>query len=440
MCRWCKIFQGSDVSTSGKVISRVYDTSGNIVSENIPLELVANEKLNNAAIKAIGSAHTTVDLRDGELVTAVIYDDNGHVVSKRQLLVENTAFIRPTDANARYIVGISMRSPFISSADPKTIRYPLNVPLEGLNLTGVVHFSNGDTAEYPVDGTRFKLMGFDEYVATQVGQTLYPVLKYALGQNEFNYVGMVGGDGHIAEYYTAVTLKADGTYGVKLYPSLVWVDPIVGYRLKWWLYNLNRDIVYDVTSYVRINASYSAYDPVAYGVLQRLSVSINLRDVNPTYRSYVHTQTVSIVIERQGTERTTNWTLGYTPDQSPRYGVDVFMATQKLAANNFKLRVDCKQTTQAAWLAKLYYSTKPLFDPSKELGPLEPTHFAIVIGATRTEYALSDWNATLTWVQNVPDYSTAHIQFIRKSGGVDLNLAVAGLPVYYVDQNWVAVV
>jgi hypothetical protein len=436
MCNYCKIFRGSDVSSdTGNVISRVYDTSGQLVSENIALELAATQLLDNKTIKTVAPAYTTAPLDDGELVTAIFYDAAGFVVSKRQLLVENTAYIRSADADMKYIIGISLRSPFIASTNARLIQYPINVPLNSLNLIGVVTYSNGEVKEYPVDGTKFTLFGLDQYVATVIGQRIKLVLKYSLAPNEYNYSAIAGADTHISAAYEAVTLSADGTYGVKLFPYPVWVDSVSGYRLKWYMYNLSRDIFYDVTTNVVINTAVTPYDPIAYGVLQHLSVSVNLKDVNGIYKSYIHTQTVDVVIARQGTERLTNWLIGFSPDQSPRYGQDTYAAAYFIGSNTYRLNLANKQTNLNDWLNKVYLKTQPLYNPTTETGPLTPTHFVVMVGSVRTEYSIAQWSDNLTISANVANSSTVFVQFIKRTPTQDLQLSIAGMPVYYVDVS-----
>lgn len=434
MCGYCKIFKGADVSAdTGQVISRVYDTNGQLVSENIALELAATQLLDNKTIKSVAPAYTTALLEDGELATAVFYDAAGFVVSKRQLLVENTAYIRSADADMKYIIGISLKSPFINSTNDRLIQYPINVLLSSLNLIGVVTYSNGEVKEYPVDGSKFTLFGLDQYVATVVGQRIQLSLKYSLAPNEYNYTAIAGADKHISAAYEAVTLGADGTYGVKLFPYPVWIDSISGYRLKWYMFNLSRDIFYDVTPNVVINTAVTPYDPIAYGILQRLSVSVNLKDVNGIYKSYIHTQTVDVVIARQGTERLTNWLIGFSPDQSPRYGQDTYASAYFIGTNTYRVNLGNRQTSLRDWLSKIYLKTQPLYNPTTETGPLDPTHFVVTVGNIKTEYPIAQWNDNLTISANVVNSSTIFVQFIKRTPVQDLQLSMAGLPVYYVD-------
>lgn len=202
MTHSCKIFKGADLTSEANVISKLYDASWNFLGTQIPLELV--EMDGNLSTKVVPVCYTSENLADGELVTAVFYSDEGHVVSKRQLLVENTAFIREVDTSVKYITGISLKSPFISDTDPQLIQYPINVPLSGLYLTGVVHYSDGSAAELPVDGTKFHIFGFDNFVSTIIGQKLELVLKYTLSPDEVCYGATVTDEKFITQTYREI--------------------------------------------------------------------------------------------------------------------------------------------------------------------------------------------------------------------------------------------
>jgi hypothetical protein len=437
----CKLFKGNLLTNDGEVISRVYDTSGRLSGEDIPMEIAGTIQISDApvvenrTIKTIRPAYTTVDIKTGEFLTAVFYSDEGYVASKQQLVVVETSFIKPTDAGTKYITDISLRSPFIPNTQERLVKYPLNVPLAGLNLFGVVHYSNGDKKEFPVDGTRFRIMGFDNFVATQVGQRFPLVLSYTLGENEHNYSAVVGSGRHVSVNYEAVTQPVDGMYGVKLFCYPVWVDSISGYRLEWFLYNLNRNICINVTPHVLINTSLTPYNPKAYGQLQNLSVSINLKAVGPQYQNYIHTQVVGIVIEHQGTERLTNWTLIYTPGQTPLYGPNLYAAAYSLGTRKYRvnLRADC--TNQADWLKRLYTASQPLTNPMSEISPPEPTHFELLVDGTSLEYPIYQWDSEIVVNREVANSSTVFVRFIRRTGNTDLQLSIAGLPVYHVDEN-----
>lgn len=435
MTNYCKIFKGVDTSNGGIVISRMYDTNNNFLGENIPLELAAYDNITNHSIKVVAPAYTNADLQDGEVVTAVVYNAQGGVVSRRQMLVVNSAFIRSPDASKKYVTNISLKSPFLSSTTDRLIEYPINVPLNGLNLVGRVTYSDGSYQEYPVDGTRFSIFGFDGYLATIVGQRINLVLKYNLQPNELSYDLTSGNPAQISVEYQAVTLNVDGSYNLKLFGYPVWIDDVNGYRLEWFLYNLDRNIKYNVTPYVVINTDYRPFNPTLYGTVQRLNVSINIQNANGAFKSYIHAQVIDIVLNKRGVERGNNWTVGYSPDQTPRYGVDTYATAHFLNTNQWRIRLDAGAANFDTWLERVYSRTEPLFDNAVEVAPVVPNWFSLTVGATTVEYPIAQWNSEFIFNGTVQNNSTVYVRFFKRTNETDLELAMAGMITYYVDVN-----
>lgn len=442
MCQWAKIFKGADVSeATGVVVAGVYNQQGQIVSENIPLELVESSTSVPHAVKCIQTAKTVFDLVDGEVVTAVLYAADDFVVSKRQLLIENTAFIRSTDSSKRYVVGISLETPFLSAQENRQIDYPLNVPLNAINLMGIVEYSDGSRVRLAVDGTRFSVSGLDAYAATIIGQKTSIVLKYVLQSNETAYGPYIGSENHVSETYQIRTVDAVGNYAVQLFPYPVWIDAVQGYRLQWFMYDLDRSVQYDVTPNVTINGSVRVFDPKLYGVKQTLSVSLNLRDVNGTYKNFIHVQFVDVQLNKSGTSRpdfdnVSNWEIATVAGKTPMFGRDAYATYVRVSANLYKVKVMGAMNTQAAWLDKVYRPTNPLVDTYKESQAPDPTHFKVIVGNNVVqEHPLNEWNFELQFNQPVPNNGTLFLKFLKRTVDGDLQLAVAGLPLFQVDTS-----
>jgi hypothetical protein len=175
MVTTCRIFKGIDLSKDGIVISGVYNQNGLMLSQNVPLELIS--KSDNVSIKNVSRCFTTYKLNDGEIVTVVFYDSDGFVVHKKRLLIENTGFILGTESDIRYVSHIALDTPFLSSAKDKRIDYPINLPLSTINLIGVVYYNDGTINRLPVDGTKFSIMGLDNYNSTILGEKSELVLN-----------------------------------------------------------------------------------------------------------------------------------------------------------------------------------------------------------------------------------------------------------------------
>lgn len=431
MAKYAKIYRGSVSQESDyRVISMFYDPSGNFLGDQIPLELVSMANGQNYATYSIPPCKTSEDMPDGEIVTVVVFSDTGHVVSKDKFIVERTAYIRGVNDSIKYVTHISLESDFISGSDPNVILYPINVPLNSLNLIGVVHYSDGSSIKLPVNQTRFKVFGLEGFVSTVVGQEIPVVLTYTLAQDEVAYGTSVGETHHISESYTAKTVEAAGQYAVKLYAYPVWIDGVSGYRLQWYMYNLDRQAVYDVTPYVRLNQNSPAFNPTLYGVTQNLSVSLDLQDVSGVFSSYIHTQTIGISLMADGGDPATNWTISFENGQNPVYGMNLQAKTTFVNANLTYLNIDNDATTLDEWLDKVYYPTKPLFNPSVEEKAPTPNYFALVTGSGQIEFPINEWQNTITYNSVLPDMSTLFIKFFLRTAENDIQLSIAGLPVH----------
>lgn len=426
--RFAKILKQVSGPTDLKVISAFYDNSGNLLSQSIPLELVGTTSNVNRSEYAVPVCYTMEDLPDGEVVTLMAYTEEGHPSSITQLTVENTSYIRHRNQAERYVTGISLLSPFMSETDPTLILLPLNVPLQGLYLRAKVHYSDGSSFEYPVDGTRFALLGMESYLATMVNQKLPVVLRYTPTSDEIVYGGTRGDKVFVTQKYNIRTIEAKGAYNVKLscYPE--WVGAINGYNLRWFLYSSERNARYDVTRHVKYTVNTPAFQSKLYGVNQMLNVSINLKDVNPLYENFRHSQTVQIVLWRDGTERSTNWTVVYENGQEPAYGVDSHARLEFINFNYWKLNVSSDFTSVEQWLNKLYRPMKPIFDPLREIEAPLPTHFRIRIGSSEVlEKSISQWKETFSVLNGLTINGNVYIEWIRKTPETNLELGTSGL-------------
>ena len=423
-----KVFRGTVTENNQKVISAFFDPSGTLLGEDIPLELVAMD--GNVSVKQVPPCFTTEDIPDNEPLTVVCYNAAGSVVSMRWFLAQNSAFIRKPGSAKKYVRSISMESPFMSKNDPNLLNYPINVPTQGLNLIGVVTYSDGSFLKMPVDGTKFAIHGLESYVATSPNQQTELVLIYNLSADEIAYGAEVGEVKFMKAYYTARTIGADGAYSVKLFGYPVWIDTINGYRMEWFLYNLDRQQVFKATPYVHFNANTPAFDPKNYGVRQALSVSCNIKDVNPAFNAYIHVQTIDISLMGPGTARDTNWTIAFDKNQDPQYGKHNRADVTFLAADQFKVKIDQGETEQEAWLTRMYRLTKPLYDSARELEAPDPTHFELLSGSNSAQFPIAAWSTEMTVGFAVTNNDTLFIKFFKRTTDNDIQLGCSGVPVY----------
>lgn len=429
--RFAKIMRQVGGPADLKIISNFYGPTGDIVSQSIPLELVGVDALTNKSEYAVPECYTMEDLPDGEVLTVVAYTEQGHPSSIQQCVVTNSSFIRHRNDSIRYVKDIELLSPFMSETDPNLILLPVNVPLQALYLTAKVHYSDNTFREYPVDGTRFALMGIESYLATMVNQKVPVWLRYTPTKDENLDGGTRGDQVYKTKAYHIRTIEAKGAYNVRLYCYPEWVGELNGYHLRWFLHSAERNARYDVTEYVQYTVNTPGFQSKLYGVNQLLNVSINLKDINPLYENFRHAQTVQIVLWRDGTERQTNWTVVFEQGQDPAYGLNTFGRLEYINYNYYKLNLASGCANVTEWLDKLYHPTHPIFYSGKEIAAPLPTHFRIRVGSSEViEKPIAQWNQTFAILNGLEESKNAYIEWIRKTPETDLELGTSGVILY----------
>lgn len=425
MSSYASIYRGSLTGANVEPIAAIYDNSGNFLTNRIPLEMVSIDSHTNYTKKVVSVASTTFDLIDGEIVTCVIYDDQGHVVSKRQLLVENTSFIRSLNDGIKYVSSVKLNSPFASITDPTVINYPLNIPIDALNFTATINYSDGTNYTAPIDGSKIKVLGLTTYISSIVGQRIPLVLSYKLDLNETAYAGVTSDGHYITAAYQIETINANKSYTVKVYGYPEYVSDAVGYRMRFYMTTLDRNVYYDVTPYVSFAANTGAFDPKAFGYLQRKSIQINLRNVNNTFTPFIHTQLMDITLFTPPNGRTTAWQIASeSVANRPYFGIDTYAILQSNTTDT--IDISSGTTNEDDWLTKFYYNTFPLYDPSIEIQPPKPTHFKIIYpGCADNMHPISDYNKLITLNVSPVINRNLPIVFYKIIGNTTMVLSVA---------------
>ena len=433
-----KIFKGTDTSSvTGKVISMNFNTNGELISEDLPLELVAfagTDSVNtNLAVKTPRKGWTTTSLQNGDIVTLVAYSDLGIPTSYNVLMVHNTALDRSVEASTKYVTTISIDSPFLDKTENNTLIFPMNTPRDALAMMGVISYSDGSQKRIPIDGTRLQLHGLDDYVPMKKDQTINLVLQYNLPDGELALNASTGYNRFIAVNYFARTLQVDGSYSVCLFPIPTYVSDTYGWSLRYLLYTLDRDVVYDVTNIVENGANTNAFSPKLYNETQNITVSLDLQRIDTRLKRFIHVQSFKISLLGKPTVGTTTpWLIEYETGQTPQYGANIVAkGVKEPATGRWRLDLTCGATTQKDWLERLYYRIKPLHDKYREVKPPTPTHFVLTVADRKVTYPISAWNQVLTSEVGGKDGYGIILQWVRQDGNKVYQLGAA--PVCLID-------
>jgi len=422
-------FLGEDIDeATGTIVSSMYDSSNNYLGYAVPME-ESWDPVRQRVCKAPAPGYTNQAFENGQTLTVVFYGEQNNQVSKAQLLVVNSKAVRRADASKKYVQGIHLDSPFISAADPQVIEFPLNVTVESLPLDAVVSYSDGTQNRLAINGNQFNLLGLRNYIATEVGQQFPLVLNYNLAADEVSFNMTPSLNRTLVVDYIARTVTADGAYEVKLFVYPVWVSAAVGYRLEFWMYNLDRQTYYNVTPYVELGTSSNPFNPKAYGVVQEVTYALDINKVDGRFAQFRHVQNVRIALLNSGDNQPANWEMLFTPNQVNGYGRGLIASCRYLSVNNWRLNLGMGNTTQEAWLKQLFYAAEPLYSIDIESSAPVPTHFILQFLNNAYEIPVADWNKDQIVNNDLKNGELLYIRWIRRTYDNDLQLATTALPV-----------
>ena len=406
-----RLFEGGNVSND-TLISRRYDNSKNYLGPDIPLREVRYDSHDITGVKFIPACNTTrKDLVNGSTVTLVTYAANGAVVSRHTLVLEATNFISQAFSSQRYIANISIKSAFINPSNDNEIHYPINLPFTSFSPIGVVHYSDGTSAEYPIDGNKFSLYGIDPFMPSILGQSVNVLLKYHLGADE---LALSTNRSFVSRSYRLIVSNAGTSYNVKLYAYPVWGGDALGWKLRYFLINLNRDTVFDVTPYAHLSPTSAPFSPKLYGITQRLGLSIDLSNI-PGYGSYLYNQLVEVTLRAPANTLTANlWEVSqHVPTNGLVYGTNLLATQHAIRTREVKVN---NGMTLSTFLTKVYANALPIIDTITEDVPFEPTHLRVFSGAMTNAVTkpIADFDKTFQLPTPPAQYDPVFIIFLKE--------------------------
>ena len=428
---YVKVFLNNDITANGTVISAIYNASGVKTSENIPLEKVSfSSDITNLAVKTPIDAYCSTTVAEGDIVTAVVYATDGSIISACRLVVALGDAVRSLEASAKYVTNIELKSPYLSRTKANTLEYPLNMLIQTDSLIGRVRYSDGSYKDYPVDGTKFDLLGRDGFIASQVGQEFPLKLKYSLSSGEYAY-GVsqpVPERSKLVDYIVEV-INSDDEYSVKIFVVPEWL-PSGKYGLTYYLYDLERDSIHNVTNFIELGSESPNFVGDNYNTVQELVVAFNMFNLGTSYYYYRQVQSFRIQLFRPATDKaaTTFYTLGYTSDLTYGSGIK---ARATGTTNNYSLDISFGHQDINTWLEYAYRSLSPLRHTNTEPSAPKPTHVRLRIGSgwsreVPIDQILSGISNVAATIQNG---TTLRLEFFKRSGDTDYELAIGSMNV-----------
>lgn len=422
-----RVYRGTFIEPEN-LISQKYDQSGNLIGHDFNLYLAAMNSHDNHAIKAFSGCNTRAELVNGETCTVVVYSSSGKELTRTHVIVEESSFVAQAYSEQKYITQIYLKSAFINTSQPDVVNYPVNMPVTSFNPIGVVQFNDGTELEYPVDGTKFDLFGLDQFVSTIIGHKVPLVLSYKLGQDEAGLASVTTDNYYATRPYQLVVSEPNTSYNVKLFVYPVWVNAVAGYSYKIYLMNLDRNVLFDVTSKVSLTQQSNAFSPTAYGLTQRITFMIDLANVSGIYQHFLYVQSVDIVLRgpANDTSVTNIWEVStQVPTTVTNYGSGLKATKDQVIAT--RLKIDNGLDTVAKFLEKLYTPTQPIVNPVTELHPITPTHLDVIANGETVRLPIENYTQWIGYQSAINLYSNVDIVFLKETPTGFLKLSVASL-------------
>ena len=436
---YVKIFKGTNVTGDGIVISAMFNVAGQMISENIPLESFYN----NQTLQRPMTGYLTQAVPSGELVSVVVYDRDGGRYQTYRMVVSLTNSIRDLNAEYSYVTGIELVSDFISPTDANLLEIPQNMNLDATLIRGRVSHLGKPSTVLPIDGSKFVLHGMNSYIATVPNQEGDLVLTYKLGNNENGY-GTTS-DGLITKAYRIKTTNVDLRYTMKLFAVPMWASNL--WTLRWFLYNLDRSMFFDVSDKVMVATGGTAYDgdPSNKNV-QELRYAVNWNQVAVGNGYNYHVQTLKVKNNAPGSEPLSlagdgnirsYVTIGYSDDLEffgKELSAKAYPKPSQPSRTNLSLANGYNDL--AEWLDAHYYGLLPLHLDAAEIQPPMPTHvrlscdgFYRVVDIEQIYFPIQDVNIPLA---PSPQGKTLTMEFIQQNGLEELELAMGYLTIQHV--------
>lgn len=441
-----KIFRGVDTSDTGEIVSAYYNQNGEYVSDTIPMEVVANvvdsvfsaeAEFNNIAIKAPVVGYTTKDMAEGEYLTAVGYSPEGMPVRSVRLILHRTNVYRRVEDTQRRVTSIQLITPYLSETEPNKLLVPLNINVASLVMRAKVTYSDGKTITLDVgdetSGSKFMIYGLKYWSPSIPGTPQRLSLVYRLSPGEeFSRSEGESESGLVMEPYELVATHVDPSMSLKLFVFPTWQAGLNAYSLEYWLYDLVRLQWWKVPQgAIELEQSSRSFDGMDFTTVQTLTVAVRLNQLDPTWGTHRHVQTIQVALIRSGSLPATNWRVRHSANQASWFGDNKQAVVTSTGGQSAAFDISCGCGTQEEWLNQLYYAQEPLYDILAEAKAPPPTHFILMTRLQEFDFPVSMWGNELTILNDLTLGQNVSIRFLRRDVNGELQLGVAALPVHF---------
>jgi hypothetical protein len=360
----------------------------------------------------------------------VIYDDSDIMVSYQSLVARHNHLVNNIHDQSLFINKLYLTSAYINPTDPLELLIPLNLLNQSFSPRLFLGYNTGQTKEVFEGSDPVTLIGWDDAVIGEVGETFPLVLSYKVTGIERStivdpYVGDV-----ISTTYRVLVVSDPEDVNVKLFCIPIYNGSV--FELQYYLYDLLRDTNTLVTG----NVSYendTVFDGSTYNEKQQLDLLINLGDVDQgKYGDLQFITTIEIELVGPPTIFPTTYRLWYYRDESRWFGDDLRAdMVDDLGTTTVSLQGTI--TSLNDFYEEHYYKAAPLWNPAVESEAMLPDYVDIIDeNSNMVTMAVADhWNGSVEWTHAKPaDGTQLTLEWYSYDGDSNrLDLAKTNVPV-----------
>lgn len=361
---------------TNEVVSMYFDSTGNFVSNRIPL---IKESINGNTGTRPSNCHTTINLVEGEAVQMQVYDSKGNLASTQTLYVRNTISLNDLGTLSVPITGLEFTSPQMMNKDECFIYEKQDI--SHLNIQPYLAYADGSKIAVNIDSQKCFLLGADDYIAAYPGYSQTVMLKYFLNRKESALNAETVNETRFITKSIKITTKMNTErYSVKVGIFPVFRESTNKWTLHFFAYTGDRDHVYNCTDIVQYSTGKEFHDDVDYyGKEQHIEIKYNLQELFNATNEVIGVQSFYITVWNPKVY--VKYTFKEDVEADTVYGADSSLMRRPVIYYDNELDMYFIPTTVFnnwdAVVESFYLNAKPPFNSGTETVAPTPTHFNI---------------------------------------------------------------
>ena len=382
--------------------------------------------------------HTSVRLKDNDIITLELYDANSALVAEVELIARRSTILNTLTSSLNPVKGFTASCNQVIG-DHWYLYCGQDV--NNLSIFPEVKFSDNTSVITPVDNSSCFIYGLGEIDSRNVGDR-YPILikfyinnRYDIAPDASN-VEIIGGEKRVMYYQQDVEIIEKPVTDIsKISIIPVWMND--KYTLKFFGYSKNRNNVVDLTNYIMTTTNgmpviktdvltLGTFVADSFGGQQNFTISVPIAASNGT--TVTHSQQFSIVLKNPDTAPSVGVGREYwyivDPDSDPQivYGKDTVDYNRPVIYYNTTSTKHVISTnefeSESDFINAFFRLAVPPTIGDEAIAPT-PTHFQI----------RSDSGVTLTAPIQIDKYS---VPFVINNGGVPVTSGTLIMEFLYV--------